>query len=160
MCSKVIWKWNQDCRNICNETFHIVFTQIPSWWYFTKFVISSFNSLPIKNYKGCEILSCLQANKLPWQSIVNTGRGQETFKSEAILLLIKTLTLDRQGALAPRSHWSLPSAMRMVVGIMRSQAQMDDVPTVSLYYNQVIANLEASILYGGLSAYLTTSGKH
>ena len=62
-----------------------------------------FNSLPIKNYKGSEILSCLQAIllvKLPWQSIVNAGRGQETFKSEAILLLIKTLTSDRAGSIS------------------------------------------------------------
>lgn len=88
-------------QKCCNETFTLSLPRFPSWWYLTKFAQSAlFNSLPIKNYKGCEILSCLQANKLPWQSIVNAGRGQETFKSEAIFLIIKTLTLDRAGSIS------------------------------------------------------------
>lgn len=101
MCSKVIWKWNQDCRNVVMKLSHSLYPDSPVDDILLSLLNQLFfNSLPIKNYKGCEILSCLQANKLPWQSIVNTGRGQETFKSEAILLLIKTLTLDRAGSIS------------------------------------------------------------
>ena len=46
--------------------------------------------------------------------------------------------------------------MGMVVGMMRSQVQMDDVHTVSLYYNQVIANLEKPPSYMGAALYLRT----
>lgn len=101
MCSKVIWKWNQDCRNVVMKLSHSLYPDSPVDDILLSLLNQLFfNSLPIKNYKGCEILSCLQANKLPWQSIVNAGRGQETFKSEAILLLIKTLTLDRAGSIS------------------------------------------------------------
>ena len=67
---------------------------------------------------------------------------------------LRRLLQTEQGALAPCSRWSLPSAMGMVVGMMRSQAQMDDVYTGSLYYNWVIANLEKPPSYMEAAVYV------
>ena len=97
----VIWKWNQDYRNIVMKLSHSLCPDFPVDDILLSLLNQLFfNSLHIKNYKESEILLCLQANRLPWQSIVNAGRGQESFKSETLLLLIKTITLDRAGSIS------------------------------------------------------------
>lgn len=53
------------------------------------------------------ILSCLQANKLPCHRLIEAGR-RETFGSEILLLVLKTLSLrTQQAALASCAHWFL-----------------------------------------------------
>ena len=68
-----------------------------------------------------EILSCLQANKLPNHSLTDASRSQET-----LLLVINTLSLKtQQVALASCSHrFRLSNTMGIMPRLMGRQAQM------------------------------------